>query len=257
MIAQKKIRVLIVDDEMLARERIAQLLQKEIDIEIIGECRSGLEAVNFLRHSKVDVVFLDIQMPELNGFEVLQHLPPKKIPFIVFVTAYDTFAIQAFDIHALDYLLKPFDRERFQDALKQIRDRTKKEQIFLKKVSSLVMHVSSNSPYLTKLSIKSHGKILLLPTSDIFWIEAKGNYLQIQTNQQMLIYRGTIKYLESKLDPSSFIRVHRSSIINVSVIKELQLVSHHRYTLLLRSGVAFDVGKTFRSRVSNLLRNYR
>ncbi|MBI3786911.1 MAG: response regulator [Ignavibacteriales bacterium] len=205
----KKIKTLIVDDEPLAREGLRTMLEQADDIELAGECCDGEEALKAIGKKKPDLVFLDVQMPELDGFGVLQSLEPTALPEIVFVTAYDRYALHAFDVHAIDYLLKPIDSERFQLTLQRVRDHLelKGSKGLNNKLIKLVADLKSGEQPLNRLMVKSRGKIIFLKTDDIDWIEAAGDYVRLHVRKEHHLVRDTITQLAVKLDRQKFIRI--------------------------------------------------
>lgn len=243
-----KIRVLIVDDEPLAREKIRDLLNNEDHFETIGEAANGLEAVSAVKEKSPDLVFLDVQMPELNGFGVVEKLNGKNIPQIIFVTAYDEYALQAFKVHALDYLLKPFDQDRFQDAITRARENIelKKNSDFTEKLRELLQDVAPGEKYLDRLIVKSGGRIFFIQTEKIDWIEAADNYVTVHTGEKEYLVRDTMSNMEKKLSPEKFIRVHRSSIVNIEQIKEIQPWFNHEYKILLKDDTKLTLSRKYR-----------
>lgn len=245
------IRTLIVDDEPLARERIRTLLERDDSIEVIGECSNGADAVRTLSALAPDLVFLDVQMPELDGFAVLYALRDQPLPAIIFVTAYDRYALRAFDVHALDYLLKPFDRERFERALDRARRQLKvpHSQELQQRLSSLLRDVRIAPGYLERLVIKSSGRVTFLKTGEIHWIEAQGNYVQLHAGPESHLLRETMSSLEGRLDPKCFLRIHRSTIVNVEYVREMRPLFHGDYTVLMRDGCELTSGRGFRDKL--------
>ncbi len=250
-----KIRTLIVDDEPLARERIRTLLADESDIEIIGECANGLEAVAAIQSQKTDLVFLDVQMPELDGFGVLEKISAEKMPAIIFVTAYDQYALRAFEVHALDYLLKPFDRERFDQALRrarlQIQQATSGD--LNQKLLALLEDLRAEKKWLERLVIKSGGRVFFLKIDEIDWIEAAGNYVRLHIQREAHLLRETIKNLETQLDPNKFLRISRSTIVRIDRIKELQPWFHGEYAIILQDGTQLTSSRGYREKLDELL----
>lgn len=250
-----KARVLIVDDEPLARGRLRALLEKEPDAEIVGEAAHGLEAVDRIGELKPDLVFLDIQMPELDGFGVLASLDPENRPLIIFVTAFDQFAVKAFEARALDYLLKPFDRDRFQAAfrraLEELRPATPAP--VQAKVDALVTDVEAAGRSSERLAIKTNGRILLIRPGDIDWIGAADNYVEIHIGTDTHLVRETITAWEKRLNPALFLRISRSTIVNLDRVKELQPLFHGEYAVILRNGVRLTLARSQRDKVDQLL----
>lgn len=252
-------KVLIVDDELLARELVREMLKGEKDAEIVGEARNGREAVEMIRAAAPDIVFLDIQMPDMDGFEVLESLSVKellRIPAIIFVTAYDNYALQAFEYHALDYLLKPFDRERFAAALNRAREvlkeRSSGEQ--QQQILKLLEQLKGAPDYLEWLTVKKNERILMLRVEDIQYIEAQGNYVEIKFDDASHLLREKMDSLERQLNPKTFVRVHRSTIVNVNRIKELQVWTPGEYRILMSNGKTFPLSRGYRSRFDTFLK---
>jgi two-component system LytT family response regulator len=250
-----KIRTLVIDDEPLARERVRKLLEKESDVEVIGECGDGREALETILKVKPDLIFLDVQMPELDGFGVLEKLRNAKMPAVIFVTAHDQFALQAFDVHALDYLLKPFDSERFQRALDRARQliADRQEGDVSRRISELLADVRAGTKHPARLAIKSEGRVLFLKTDDIDWIEAADNYVNLHLGNESHMHRETMSALEGKLPADKFLRISRSTIVNVDRIKELQPLFHGEYAVILRNGVRLTLSRSHRDKLDRLL----
>jgi len=246
------IRAMIVDDEPLACERIRMLLDDEPGLEIISECRNGNDALRGIEKLNPDLVFLDVQMPELTGFEVLDRLDPARIPVVIFVTAYDQYALKAFEVSALDYLLKPFDRERFRRALNRARGEVdrRKEGAVNEKVLKLLSELQRGKKYVDKLIVRAGGRVLFLRADEIDWIEAAGNYVRLHAGKEEYLYRETMTKLEDHLNPDRFARVHRSTIVNIERIKELQPWFRGDYMILLRDNSKLILSKTYRGRLN-------
>ena len=250
--------VLIVDDEPLARERIRELLKREKDIESVSEADNGSAAVKSIRARQPDVVFLDIQMPEMDGFQVLEKLGShgiSQVPAIIFVTAYDQYAVRAFEFHALDYLLKPFDRERFGEALARARLQIANRQSHdsTERILDLLKQLGSGSEYLEWLSIKKDERIRLFRVDDIQWIEAQGNYVLIRFKEASELMRETMENIEAQLNPRMFLRIHRSAIINVNCISELQVWRRGEYRVIMHGGKALTLSRGYRHRFDEFL----
>ena len=249
-----KIRTLIVDDEPLARERVKRFLRDERDLEILAECGNGRDAIKAIREKQPDLVFLDIQMPEKNGFDVIKGLESKSLPNIVFITAYDQYALQAFEVHALDYLLKPFNRERFHQAVKRAKEQieSRKRGEFDERLVSLISSISPEKKYLERLVVKSVGRVFFLKSNEIDWIEASGNYLKLHVGRDSHMIRETMNAIEAKLDPSQFMRIHRSTIVNIDRIKELHPMFSGDYSVILRDGSELALSRNYRERFLEL-----
>jgi len=251
----KIIRVLIVDDEPLARGVLREMLQSDSDVAIVGECVNGKEAVRAIRELNPDLLFLDIQMPELGGFEVLDALQGVEIPHLVFVTAYDQYAVRAFEVHALDYILKPFDRERFEASWQRAKAQVLRERNggVEQRILSLLEDLKAGTKYLERLVIKSSGRIYFLETNDIDWIQAEGNYVSVHAGKKSHLLRETITSLESQLDPKKFLRIHRSAIVRIDRIKELQPWFHGEYHIVLHDGTELTLSRNYRDRLQEAL----
>ena len=253
--AEKKIQTLIVDDEPLARERIRTLLKAERDVRVVGECSDGRRAVKAIRRHKPDLVYLDVQMPEMDGFDVLEALEAGEMPVVIFATAYDKYALRAFDVHALDYLLKPFDRERFETALARAREQIGKRRngdINQRLLSLLADRASGQKPA-QRLVIKSGGRITFLRAGEIDWVEAAGNYLRLHVGKEEHLLRETMGGLEARLDPESFLRIHRSTIVNLERVKQMQASFHGEYVVLLRDGTRLTLSRGYRDKLQKFL----
>jgi two-component system LytT family response regulator len=251
------IRTVIADDEPLARERIRTLLAEEPDIEIVAEAANGPEAVEAVQQNAPDLLFLDVQMPGLDGFGVIEQLEGGHLPSIVFVTAYDEYALQAFEVHALDYLLKPFNRTRFQKTLRRAREHVlgRTNGGLSRELVSLLESLRSPRKHLDRIVIRNAGRVVFLPTSEIDWVEAAGNYVKIYAGKEHHVLRETLKNLEQRLDPNDFVRVHRSTILNVRRIRELQPLFHGDYLAILNDGTRITCSRSFSPRLDALLSN--
>lgn len=249
-----KIKTLIVDDEPIARDRVRRMLREETDIEIIGECGNGGEAVVFINENNPDLVFLDIQMPEMNGFEAIQAINSEKSPVIIFVTAFDQYAIRAFDVHALDYLLKPFNRERFKRAVGRAKEQIEKLNTgkIDERLASLLKDLTNSKKYLERLVVKSVGRVFFLRTDEVDWIEAAGNYAKLHVGREGHLIRETMNGLESKLNPDKFLRIHRSTLVNIDRIKELNPLFSGDYTVMLKNGTELTLSRNYRDRLLEL-----
>jgi two-component system LytT family response regulator len=249
-----KIRTLIVDDEPLARRGIRAQLDEEEDIEIVSECRNGLEAVAAIEEQSPDLVFLDVQMPELDGFGVLEAVGVDRMPVVIFVTAYDQYALRAFDVHALDYLLKPVDAERFASALQRARKQIERHnaQDLNQRLQSFLDDLQAKQKFTERLVIKSGGRIFFLNVQEIDWIEAADNYVRLHVGRDSHLLRETMNHLEKRLDPDHFLRVHRSRIINIRQIKELQPLFRGEYDIMLQDGTRLESGRGYREKLQKL-----
>lgn len=252
-----RIKTLIVDDEPLARERVKRFLRDENDVQIIGEIGNGSDAIAAIKEKKPDLVFLDIQMPEKNGFDVIKSLNGKHLPTIVFVTAYDQYALKAFDVHALDYLLKPFTKERIHRALARAREHIESKQLGTldERLTSLIADLKSEKKFLERLVVKSVGRVFFLKTDEIDWIEAAGNYVKLHVGRESHMIRETMNGIESKLDPDKFLRIHRSTVVHIDRIKELHPMFSGDYAVILRDGTELALSRNYRERFVELFEN--
>ena len=249
-----KTRTLIADDEPLARERLRQLLTEQPEIELIGECADGREAVTAIQKNSPDLIFLDIQMPELNGFEVLEAINADPMPVIVFVTAHDKFALKAFEVHAVDYLLKPFDRERFGSALRRALQQVKyrEDPTRAEAQAAVLTEMQSPAKPMDRLAVKSGGRIRILRTADIVWVEAAHNYVEIHEDKQSHLLRDTMSSIEQKLPADKFVRISRSVIVNVEKVKELEPLFYGEYTITLQNGKRLTLSRRYRNKLPRL-----
>ena len=241
-------KVLVVDDEPLARQRILDLLKEEEDLEVIGQARNGQEAVEKIEAEKPDLVFLDVQMPEVDGFGVIRALGAENMPHVIFVTAYDQYALQAFEVNALDYLLKPFDQERFYVALARAREQLNRQQddTISHQIRRLLEDVRPEDGTVDRLIIKSEGRIFFIKTGDIDWVEAAGNYVTLHVGGEDYLMRETMAGMEEKLDPKQFIRIHRSHIVNIESIKEIKPWFNGEYHVDLKDGTQLTLSRKYR-----------
>lgn len=235
-------KAIIVDDEHLAREIIKKYLSNHDDIEIIAECSNGFDAIKEITEKKPDLVFLDIQMPKLNGFEMLELLDEQ--PAIIFTTAFDNYAIKAFEVNAVDYLLKPFSEERFNEALNKVVERIQQKSIDKEKVDKLIEHKDKQTELLERVVVKDGSKITIIPVETLKWIEAQDDYVKIHSEGGRFMKKKTMKFFEDHLDPNMFIRIHRSSIININSIKQMELYEKDSYRVITKDDIKLPVSKT-------------
>ena len=250
-----RIRALVVDDEELARERVRDMLHGDPEIELIGECANGREAIEALKKKSPDLVFLDVQMPGKNGLDILNSLAPERMPAVIFVTAYDQYAVRAFEVHAVDYLLKPFDQARFQKALERAKTHILSDQRgqIGQRIMSALERIKTKPEYLERLVVKTNGRVFFVKTSEIDWLEAEGNYVRLHSGKESYLLRETITSLESQLDPKVFMRVHRSAIVNINQIQELQPWFHGEYRVMLNGGIQLTLTRSYKDRLHDLL----
>lgn len=251
------IRVLIVDDEPLARQGVRNRLRKHSDIEIVAECATGKAAVAAIRERLPDLVFLDIQMPDITGFEVLRILKPDEIPAIIFLTAYDQYALDAFSVHALDYLLKPIDDRRFESALTHTRERIRNHNRTDLESSIRELLKNSRGPeavrYETRFSVRTGQRIVVVLVGDIDWIEACGDYVTLHVGNRSHLLRQTMNRMESQLDPARFLRIHRSTIVQTSRIRELIALDNREFLLRLSDGKELKASRSYSDRIEKWL----
>jgi len=250
-----QIRTLIADDEALARKFIRRMLKDDHDVEILGECSNGKETVAMIRKENPDLVFLDVQMPEMDGFAVLEAIGIESLPEIIFATAYEQYAIRAFELHALDYLLKPFDQTRFKEAIKHAKERFRflRQNDGRMQISALLDSIKNKPQYLERLVIKAGGRITFLRTDEIDWIEADDKYVHLHTSKARPMVRQTLTAMEAQLDPAKFRRVHRSAIVNVERIAELQPLFSGEYSILLQDGTKLTLSRNYKDKLFDLL----
>ena len=255
------IRTVIADDEPLARERMRQLLRNHADIQILAECVDGRETVDAIRAHLPDLVFLDVRMPEMDAFGVIEEIGAEHFPEVVFVTAYDQYAVRAFEVRALDYLLKPIGRERFARALERARSRMNgnghgagaaEQGELAQKLRSLIDEAKTEPEYLERLLIRKGERMVLVRLDEVDWIDGAGNYLELHAGKTTYLLRHTLSGLESRLDPHSFLRIHRSTIVNVDRISELHPTFAGDYVVTLRDGTQLSLSRTYRGKVEQL-----
>lgn len=253
----RNIRTIVVDDEPTARAHIIRLLQADPDIRLVAECRHGMEALEVLRKEPVDLVYLDIQMPQINGFEMLKRLPPgKPAPFVIFSTAFDRYALKAFDVRAVDYLLKPFDDDRFYQSLaraKEFIEMRDKDQLAGKLMDLVQEHINLRKDHVQEYLIKEKGREYRVPVKDLLWIKAEGNYVVLQTAAARHSLRMTMNMLESELDPAKFIRIHRSYILNMDQVRSAQYSGNNEFSFLMSNGKRVLSGRNYKDEVAKFL----
>ena len=250
------IRALVVDDEPLARARVRQLLEEDDDVTLLGECADGVEAIAAIREQRPDLVFLDVQMPEKGGFDVLAALDPADRPAVVFVTAHDHHAIQAFEVNALDYLLKPFDEDRFRRTLARAKAalRTDPHELHRRTLALLEELKSPRPAPADRLMIREAGRLFFLRTDEIDWIESDGNYVRLHASGASHQLRETLSRLEAQLDPGRFLRIHRKAIVNLDRVKEIQPLFHGEHRVILADGTELTLSRGYRDRLARFER---
>jgi two-component system LytT family response regulator len=246
-----KVRVLVADDEPLARERLKLLLAREDWVELVAECPNGADAIASIEKLQPDLVFLDVQMPGATGFEVIEAVGPERMPLVVFVTAFDQYALRAFDVHALDYLLKPFDRDRFDQALGRARQQLERRSNgdLERRLLQLVQDLKPSAQRLERFVIKSGGRVFFVRAEEIDWIEAAGNYVKLHVGDEAHLFRETMNALETQLDSQTFFRIHRCHIVNIERIKELQPWFNGEYVVFLKNGTRLTLSRGYREKL--------
>jgi two-component system LytT family response regulator len=243
-----EIRTVIADDEPLARSKLRLLLKQEADVRVVVECSDGQQTVEAVRNHRPDLLLLDIEMPRAGGFEVLQALGPEEMPVVIFTTAYDAYAVRAFEAHALDYLLKPFDQERLHRAMERAREHiTLHRGAAAERIRAFLSQVASRKGMGERIAIKSVGRVVYVDASEIDWIEAAANYVHVHAGKDVHTMRESISHLAEKLDSARFVRVHRSVIVNVAKIRELQHCNSGEYIVVLRNGKELSCSRSYRS----------
>lgn len=250
------IRTLVVDDEPLARQRVVSLLKNYPEIQLIGECRNGEEAVEAINNKKPDLIFLDIEMPGMDGFGVVQNINLSYKPFIIFATAYNQYALKAFNIHAIDYLLKPFDDDRFDEALQIAKQQIslKNSSNFNEKLLNLINEFNtSTDQYIRQFKIKLRGREKFVKTEDLLFIEAEGNYLMLHHENGRDLFRSTMASIEKELNPNHFLRIHRSYFINTVYVKSIKYISNNEYKVILKNGKEIISGRSYKEAIKSFL----
>src|ERR1044072_4994814 len=248
----EKIRALIADDEALARRRLRQFLTEVPDVEVVGECEDGRKAVALIKSTAPDLLFLDVQMPLLDGFGVIREVGAGSVPAVIFVTAFEQFALRALDAHALDSLLKPFGRERFMQAIGRARRQIGDANVRVR-LDALIGELSERPRYAARLAVKARGRTVFLQTDEIDWVGAADNYLELHAGPNSYVVRETLSQLQTKLDPQKFVRIHRSTLVNVERIKEMHPLFAGDQVVLLHDGTKLQVSRTHRQRLMSLL----
>ena len=249
------IRAAIVDDEPLARRRIRTLLAEAPDVEVVAQCANGKDAIESLEQSPPQLLFLDIQMPEIDGFDVLQAIGVGRVPAVIFVTAYDQFALRAFEAHALDYLLKPFDDDRFWAALQRARERIRQQQggDLDRRLQALLENVRGDRGYLRRLVVPSGHRSIFIRTEHVDWIEADRNYIRLHVGGRAYLLRENMSRIAAALDPATFCRIHRSIIVNVDRIDSIESLFHGEYQVTLQDGAKLTSGRSYRNGLRALM----
>ncbi len=255
MTDHRPIRVLIVDDEPLARKRLRELLKDDSEIVIAGECANGVETISAARELAPDLIFMDVQMPGIDGLAVSETFDARRSPLVIFVTAYEHYAVRAFEVQAVDYLLKPFDRARLRQALDRAKERLREKHRddVNRQILGMLSEIKDKPQYLDRLVIKNNDRVFVLKTDEIDWIEAEGNYVRVHFGKQSSLIRETLTHLAGQLDPRKFPRIHRSRLVNIDRIQELQPWSHRDWRIILRGGAELRLSRNYRDQLSQLL----
>jgi len=250
------LRALIVDDEEPARVRLRALLTREPGVEVVGECATGAEAVTAVERDRPDVAFLDVHMTDIDGFETVRRLARDLRPAIIFVTAFDEYAVRAFDVHAVDYLLKPFSRERLHDAVERVRERRAHidPAILDQRLVHVLEELADGRHPRERLAVRSDGRLFFVRIADIDWVEADANYVKLHTRGEVHALRESMRNMEERLPPDVFLRIHRSTIVNIERVRELQPWFHGEYIAILQDGTRLTVSRAYSGRLDELIR---
>lgn len=251
----EQVRVLVVDDEPLARKRICDLLDEHPDFSVIGQCGDGLSALKAIGDLRPDIVFFDIQMPEMNGLEAVESLDSESLPQFVFVTAYDEHAVRAFELNALDYLLKPFDSERFAATLSRVRARLHqpdagRDSALERKLLAMLNDLRKNA-YASRLLVRAGDRASLIEVNKIVWIEAEGRHVRIHLEKESHLLREPMSHLESRLDPDQFARIHRSAMVNLDWVQSFEAMFHGEYKVCLKGGQTLTMSRGYRAKLQD------
>lgn len=249
------IRTVIVDDEPWARSRVASLLGNDPDFGIVAECANVEQAVEAIATDKPDLVFLDVQLRDRTGFDVIEAIGVEAMPLVIFATAFDTYTLQAFDVHALDYLLKPFDEARLKLSLQRVRKRLQSQDSERSALHSLLASVRGERRYLQRLAVSHRDRLIFVRTEDVDWLEASGNYVTVHVGRESYLVRETLNAMESRLDPQRFMRLHRSTIVNIDRLRQLSPWVRGEQAAILADGTQLTVGRAYRARLATLINN--
>lgn len=253
-----KYSVLIVDDESHARERLKKYIKSDQDLSISGECSNGVEAVKIIKKKNPDLVFLDVQMPQMDGLGVIETVGAKQMPVTIFVTAYDRFAIQAFKVNAMDYLLKPVAKDRFEESVNRAKEYFSKNENneINKRMLDLLQEMRPQKQFIDRIMVKTSDRMYLVKVEDIDWIEADDNYAKLHVGNKYHLLRQTMKSLEDTLDPGIFLRIHRSVIVNMDRIKEIQQWFNNEYTVILKDGTELTMSRGYKDKAKEMFKNF-
>lgn len=246
-----KINVLIADDEVFARRKLFNFLRNNPAVDQVYEAADGQETVRFIREKQPGLILLDIQMPGLNGFEVIRQIGADQMPPVIFTTAYDRYALDAFEVHAIDYLLKPFDKERFDRSIENALVQIRREEQHAKIYEVLIQHLNDRPIFIDRLTVSVGRRYIFLPVADVYCCSSGDKYVEVFTENKSYLIRETLSHLEEILDPRSFVRIHRSHLVNLQYIREMYPRSHGDYTLVLQNGTKLVVSRRYRDRLFN------
>ena len=249
----QQIRAVIIDDERLARQRIRRMLSEAPDFAVAAEFENSTQGLAYLEANAAELLFLDVQMPGMDGFSLLEALGPERTPMVIFVTAYDEYALRAFEVHAFDYLLKPFDQSRFERTIDRARRQLSTEGRSSEKLLDLLKEFRQRSQEPARFAIKTPGRLFFVRQDDIDWMEAADNYVNLHTGHETHLIRETMNALEQRLDSHKFLRIHRSTIVNADRIKELRPWFHGEYIVVLKDGTELTLSRTYREKILGLL----
>ena len=252
----KHIRTLIADDEPAARARLAKLLAQDAEVERVGECRNGQEAVDAVNKHRPDLLFLDVQMPGMNGLEAVDKLPVERMPFVVFVTAHDRYALRAFDVNAVDYLLKPYDDDRFFASLEKAKrhiDMKMSNQLTGRLMDLMREHMHAKSEHIESFTIRDKGREHKVNVSDILYLQAEGNYLRLELKDRHLLHRMTMNAVESELDPARFLRIHRSYIVNRAHVRNARYSGNNEFIFSMANNERIVSGRSYKDQIDRAL----
>lgn len=250
------IRTIVVDDEPAARSRVLRLLATDPEIQVVTECRNGLEALEAIRQGPIDLMFLDVQMPQLSGFDVIEKLPPGHVPFVIFITAHDRYALKAFNVQAVDYLLKPYDDDRFFSSLVRAKDfisMKENKRLTDRMLDLLHGHLNSRKEFTQEYVIKEKGREYRVAVKDLLWISTEGNYLELQTEARRYLLRMTMNMIETELDPAMFVRIHRSYMVNMAHVRNTRYSGNNEFTFTMSNGKHLLSGRNYKEQIANLL----
>lgn len=248
----KGLAILIVDDEPPARKKIKSFLKQEKNVDEIVEASNGREAVQCIQEKNIDLIFLDIQMPGMNGFQVIKTVGIEQMPQVVFVTAYDQYALDAFEVQAVDYLLKPYDEERFTKSFHRALQFIQSDRDNKNILQGVLKEIQKERKYVNRIMVKVEGKYFFIHTDDIYYLSAEGNYVQLHLRVKSYLLHRSLSNLEKTLDPAKFVRIHRSSLINIDYLREIQPWSHGDAVVILKNGEQLTLSRRFRNRLFDL-----